>query len=222
MARNPRNPETFEVPGATQTAYYLDVRMDEWNLYLKHIVSHIYGISEGQYTAEPERNGKRRIQFKTNIQFPLINSLPDTISDITIPPHFDDPVHLEVVDKAIRLAIDDFFRPGSTYYQTPLFIPMHPAQLDPIVRQLAKEGKIWKFIALPWSRFMINVKPYPIAIILKVVDNYLSISFYADLGTYFFDVDDGYQGQLVCLNPSWERWKELDDITAPIHPPNYV
>lgn len=207
---------------ATQCGYYLDVPVDQWDLYLEYIVTRIYGITDGQFTVERELNGKRRILFQTNPQLPLINSLPRTMSDPTIPPHFDDRAHLEVIEKIIRLAIDDFFHPGGTYYRNPIFIHVYPAQLDPIVRQLAKERRIYKFVPLPGNRFMINIQPYPVVLILKVVDNYLSISFYTDLRNSFFDVDDGYEGQLVCLNPNWQQWKEIGDITAPIHPPNHV
>lgn len=207
---------------ATKVAYYLDIPIDNWDLYFKHIVRGIYGVKEGEYYTRFEEGGIRRIEFEVNPTIPLINSLPRTIHNQSQSPHYENINKMLEVEIAIKTAIKDFLRPGGTYYPNTKMVLLTTEELYSIVLELGRIHKINKFAFLSQNRFLVYIHPYPVIIILKVVHGVLVVTIYADVVRSLFDVDDGYSGILRDMNPMWEQWKEDGDITAPIQPPNYV
>ena len=199
--------------------YYLDIPIDQWEAYLKYIIEGIYNIKD--YTVTENRSGIRHVEFETDPQIPLINSLPQTIIRSEVIVHHSNEKLVATIGEKIQAALADYVHPIGTYYPIVNKVLLAPEELEPIIRQLAREHKINKFVSLSHGRFVIHTFPYNMTVIVKVVDNTLTVTIQARNNSTF-DVDDGYTDILTDLNPTWIKWKEADDITAPIHPPNYV
>ena len=182
----------------------------------------MYGVREGEYEIVRDHNGVRRIEIETNPHLPLINSLPSTkrtSPDGTI--YCSGPI-VDEVGSAIKSAITDYVTPGGKFHLAPHQIPLDAAQLGPIIRELALTERITKYAAISHDQFIIYVQPHPLTVLIKVVNGFLVVHIYAETVHTMFDVDDGYNGILKCLNPGWNSWKEAGDLTAPIQSPNYV
>lgn len=200
--------------------YYFNIPLEKWDAYLKYIIEGIYGVKEG-YKITREHNGVRRIELEVNSQIPLINSLPKTIiKDEQLKYYSGD--NLESVGLAINTAIKDYIRPGGTFHLEPKKIRVHDFELGPIIFQLARDLQITKFASLINNQFIVYIEGNPVVALITTIDGWLNITIYADTINSTFDVDDGYYGLLICMNPNWLQWKEVKDITAPIQPPNYV
>lgn len=204
------------------SSYYFNIPLTQWDLYIKHIIEGIYGVKEGGYRITREHNGNRRIELSANPQIPLINSLPITVrkSPGTFSYYMGDM--LENVEVAISKAITDYILPGGTFHVNPTIIQLHEFELGPIIHQLALDKRITKFALLTNNKYIVYIEPNPVVALVKIIDGRLYVNIYAETIQSTFDVDDGYFGPLSCMNPSWRKWKEVGDITAPIQPPNYI
>lgn len=201
--------------------YYFEVSIDQWDLYMKHIIEGIYGVKEANCRIIQGRDEILIVEIETNPNIPLINSLPATIIRESAIVYHSNKTLVAIVDEKIRRTFTDFLHPVGTYYTTTNKVTLAPFELKPIIMQLARDRKINKFIELTQERFLIYIAPFIAGAIIKVIDNILTITIYARIDSTF-DVDDGYTGILTELNPIWIKWKEAGNITAPIHSPNYV
>jgi len=201
--------------------YYLDIPVNQWDLYFKHIVNGIYGIKEGNYKVTRESNGIRKIEFNISNQIPLVNSLPATIISNKDIKYFENKQLLDAVEIAIIDAAKDSIVPGGVYYVDAIRIKVKPNEISPIVRQLARNLVITKFAYLGNDKYIITVKKYQSPLIIQSVNDNLYVTTYSNARTTF-DVDDGYSYILSPLNSSWNEWRKIADISAPIHPPNII
>ena len=201
-------------------SYSFNIPIIQWESYLEHIIDGIYGIKQGGYNITREHNGVRRIDLKTNPHIPLINSLPRTIRNSATVYYSGNK--LSIVGMFIKDAISDFLRPGGTYHINVDQIVVDTNELKPIIQQLACDNIITRYASLDNNMFIIYVEPYPLGVLVKIVDGALIANIYAETISAPFDVDDGYNGILSYMNPIWIKWKEAGDITAPIQPPNYL
>lgn len=205
----------------TLCGYYFNIPINQWELYLKHIIVGIYGIKNSNYTVVHEHNGVKRVEIKTNPQIPLINSLPMTLHKNQQAIYYTGENLVNIVS-SIKDAISDFFTPGGIYHNDSKLIQLNSEELEPIIKQLASDYVINRYAQLDDNKFIIHIEPYPVTILLKVLCGSLIINIFSETIISPFDVDDGYTGVLTCLNPMWKKWRTTGDITAPIQPPNYV
>lgn len=208
--------------------YHFEIPIPQWESYRKHIIYGMYHIKEGAFKIIGDANGIRRIEAKANPQWPLISSLPETICDLKLLHYSKDEI-LDRVQDAIQACLDDYFRPGGTYYEKSDIIEISESELPLIIKQLAAYKYITRFTELDQGRWIIYSHPeqtedlHPMTMILKVVNGSLMISIFSEMYRFTFDVDDGYNGSILKpLNHYWEQWTEKGDVTAPIQPPNHV
>lgn len=189
----------------------------------KYIIEGIYNVHDGEYKVTREYGGIRRIEFSTNCQIPLINSLSETIrsSDGSFI-YFADKDKINLILIAINNAIIDYFHPGGRYYSEATRIKLDKGELSSVMYQLACQDEITKFAKLSDEQFLLYIKPCPITVLVKVVNGEFLINIYTGAVKQTFDIDDGYSGLLSSLNEGWNKWKEVGDITAPILEPNYI
>ena len=204
------------------SSYYFNVPLTQWDLYCKHIIEGIYGVKEGGYRITRDHNNMRRIELTVNPQIPLINSMPVTIKKTPETAVYYIGNILEDVAISIQNAVRNYIEPGSTFHINPKKIPIHDLELRPLIYQLALDERITKFSLLTNNQFIVYIEPYPVVVLIKILNNYLCVNIYSETIQSTFDVDDGYFGHLSCLNPFWIQWKEAADLTAPIQPPNYI
>lgn len=204
----------------SSNSYYLDIPVDKWDLYCEHIVKGIYNVKDGEYKVTGQHNGVKRIEFKVNNQFPLINSLPRTVVHDISSVHDVDRNIIETVSSTITTALTDYLYPGGNYHISAARVPVPFGRLKSILYRLARESKITKFCLIRDEIYIIYVEPHPVSFLLRVVNGTLNVNIYTPRNT--FDIDDGYSGILTPLNTNWTKWKEVGDITAPIQPPNFV
>lgn len=202
-------------------SYYLNIPVDQWDFYLKHIVWGIYGIKETQYKVVHESNGIRKIEFATNNQVPLINSLPRTIIRENDMIYFKDKRKLDAIRVAIMDAVKDELITNGSYYIDAITIKLTSCEIPLIIYQLARDKVISKFADLGNNKFIVTIAGYQIAMIIQSVNNKLYVTAYSN-ARHTFDVDDGYSFILSSLNVGWNKWKEIGDISAPIQPHNIV
>jgi hypothetical protein len=201
--------------------YYLNIPVDQWDLYLKHIVYNIYGIEDGQYKISRELNNIRRIEFAVKNYIPLVNSLPATIIAYKDKVYFENRQLLDAVQVSIIDAAKDNIIPGGTYYMDAIKIRISPEEISPVVYQLAYNSIITKFADLGDNKYIITVGKYQTPMIIQSVNNSLYVTLYNNARSTF-DIDDGYEFILFPLNKGWNEWKEIGDITAPIQSPNII
>ncbi|CAH6418987.1 Hypothetical protein HVR_LOCUS173 [uncultured virus] len=204
-----------------RNSYYLNIPLTEWDQYYKHIIVGIYNIHEGEYSVVGQHNGIRKIEFYTNSQYPLINSMPTTTISADRIVYYSDQGILDRVTLILRNTIKDYIQPGGSYYIDSSRIKVNESDLPKIIKQLTRNGVISKFVELPGIRFLVYVEPHPVTLLIKVNMRQLVINIY-DLARSTFDVDDGYWGILSPLNDQWKKWKEIGDITVPIQSSNIV
>ena len=210
-----------------EAQYYFDVPDNQLDAFLEHIVEGIYGVKRIDCIITTIRIGSNRIELKTDPQIPLFNSLPITIVDDSSMTNYSIHELVNVVGEKIKNAVMDFSHPIGTYYPVTSKITLSGDELTLIIKQLARDGVITKFFGLDDinnSRFIVYVKSYKIATIVKIVDKTLVITIY-NLLRSMFDVDDGYSNTLDTLgklNNNWRKWKIARNLSIPIHPPNYV
>jgi len=203
--------------------YFFNVPVSQWDVYIKYIIEGIYGVKDDKYTVTHEFNGIRRIKLNTNPQIPLINSLPITIKLTNFPIiHYENSELIDKIGITIRNAIEDYCTQGGHYYKDATIIHIKEKNLKGIIFQLAREGKITRFGTLANNQFIVSIYPYPVTVLVKCSNGILFTNIYADVIRSTFDIDDGYTGILKYMNSNWISWKENDDLTAPIQPPNYV
>lgn len=203
--------------------YYFNIPVSQWDTYTQYILEGIYGVKESDYKIKYEHDGIRRVEIITSSQIPLINSLPITIKrpDQKLP-HYPEGTLVDRVGAAIRNAVVDYMHTESHYYSDASIIHTSENNLIDLIYQLAREDKITRFAMLTNNRFIVYIRPYPVTLLVKCMNDQLMINIYADVIVSTFDVDDGYSGPLECMNSNWIKWKEIGDLTAPIQPPNYV
>jgi len=205
-----------------QNNYFLNVPIPQWELYMEYITRRIYGISNGQYTIIRIIGSFTRIEFSTNMQIPLINSLPRTLFLDNQIVYFEDKDKLQRISNSMRTTVADYLTPGGIYHSEASPILLSNEDLPLVIKELARNKEITSFAKLTEGKYLIYMELYPITIILRVINEVLRITIYDNVINETFDVDDGYSGILKCMNSSWSQWKKTGDITAPIHPPNYV
>lgn len=202
--------------------YQFIIPIDQWDNYIKYIITRIYGSQENQCVIEGDHGNDRYIHLDVNPQVPLINSLPFTICETSDVIHCTNATKVAATKAMIDNGIRDEFHLGSRYYHSPKSISMDTTELKAIVWQLARQRDITKFIELTHGQFLIAIQPYIMTLLLRVANNQLEVNIYQSCTISPFDVDDGYDGILSCLNPAWHYWLQKGDITAEIHQSNHV
>lgn len=200
--------------------FYLNVPVEQWDIYLEHIITKIYGVSEPDFKVTMDRGGIRRVEFRVDPIVPLINSLPETIH--LNPPdsrYFEDVDRLQIITELLQQAVSDYKRPGGTFRPRFVIVNMTPTELPNVIRQLCRDRVIDRYLTLTDDRYLVTT--LQMVMLLKVVNNALQI--YLCAPDYTFDIDDGYTGTgIVELQPIWQAWRDAGDFTAPIHRPNYI
>jgi hypothetical protein len=205
----------------TISGYYLNIPVQQWDSYLRHIIVGIYGIEENQYKVVRESGGIKTVEFSTNGQIPLINSLPRTTIGTMDRVYFKDKARLNAISLAIMHAAKDELTSNGVYYVDAIPIKLTPEEVPAAIYQLTRDKILSKFANLGNNKFIIVIPLYQLPMILQSVDNNLYVTTYSILSSPF-DVDDGYHSLLSPLNISWRKWREIGDITVPIHPNNFV
>lgn len=223
---------------------YLNIPVDQWELYVEHVVQKIYGISD--FTITNEGPSVKRIEFIVDPVIPLINSMPVTLYTKP-PPLIVEPAVLDQVTNLIRRIILDYEHQQGRFHTHVGRIMLPSTHLQPLIHELDHLGVIDKFLLLSGDRYLIALqKPTLIRLItspsstLDLKRNALVLMFKimpgrsvlgelmvtvcdSEILHYAFDVDDGYFGTgIMELDSVWKIWKDRDDVTLPIHPPNII
>lgn len=201
--------------------YYHDVLLTQIGDYLQYILKDIYGVTEDDCYIVDKGIETCRIKFQVNPIIPFINSLPRTINNGSSQPYYN-IYKVNAVKEKIFFAICDISHPIGIYRSNPREIIIIPEDLKSIIQHLAKIKFITKFAQLEENKFVLYVKPYTLVIIVQIINYKLIVNVYNDVKSPFFDINHGYLDIFRNLNNNWNKWREDNDITQPIHEPNYV
>lgn len=202
--------------------YYHEIPISQWNEHFQYIIEELYGVTEHDCYIVQRGVESVRLGFEVNPRIPFINSLPATIIEGRQRCHYDNVAVLNAVKDKISYALADIINPVGIYHTEPRDLFIDPRYLKSIIKQLARNRFITKFAQLTDSKFVAYVAPHVVLVIVQIRDCELIINIYEDIKEPFFDINSGYQDIFRCLNRSFNIWKRLDDVTLPIHIPNYV
>lgn len=208
--------------------YELTVPKSNSAFYVEHVLRKIYGFDENDLwflNAGASNNNVKLyketeeayiIRFRICTFITLVNVLPPTVVQTTKEICLDQQVYELIKDRIedeVQSAHDDLAR---LHRQK----TVDSDKLFPAICQLTREGVISKFVSLDSPDQFICVSQ-DVPLLVASIQGKLVVDI---INNVFFDVDDGFIGDLPMknLNGKFKEWKARGDFAAPVLQQNVI